>query len=332
MCGVSDSTRRTVVRAPARRHDHCTDATAARLLHNHSPATTRPARSRHSRRVTFSTADAALARIGPIARTAQLRAAGITAREISRAAREGRIRSVRRGVYATADTDQDFLHAAVHGGAPACTVAGRLHGLWMLRADALHVWLGGAGHHAQIDDACVIHWDAGVVELGRLPPVANVLLQIAHCAGEEVFFAALESALRQNLFPPGRVNWLRRRLPPELKWLIAFARSDADSGLESLVRLRLHKLGITVRTQVLIDDVGEADILIGDRLIIETDGRDNHDGRSFRHKDLRRDAAAAQRGYETLRFDYALIVHDWPRVEAAILSKIKAGAHLRREG
>ncbi len=282
--------------------------------------------------MTFSTADAALARIGPIARTAQLRAAGITAREISRAAREGRIRRVRRGVYATADTDQAFLHAAVHGGAPACTLAGRLLGLWMLRTDALHVWLGGAGHHAQIDDGCVIHWDAGAVELGRLPPVANVLLQIAHCAGEEVFFAALESALRQNLLPPGRVNWLRRRLPPELKWLIAFARSDADSGLESLVRLRLHKLGITVRTQVLIDDVGEADILIGDRLIIETDGRDNHDGRSFRHKDLRRDAAAAQRGYETLRFDYALIVHDWPRVEAAILAKISAGAHLRREG
>lgn len=282
--------------------------------------------------MTFSTADAALARIGPIARTAQLRAAGVTAREITRAAGEGRIRRVRRGVYATVDAHHAFLHAAMHGGAPSCTVVGRLHGLWMLRTDALHVWLGGAGHHTPIDDACVIHWDAGVIELGCLPPVANALLQIAHCAGEEVFFAALESALRQNLLPPNRVNWLRRRLRPDLKWLIAFTRSDADSGLESLVRLRLHKLGITVRTQVLIDDVGEVDILIGDRLIIETDGRDNHDGRSFRHKDLRRDAAAATRGYETLRLDYALIVHDWPHVEAAILAKIGAGAHLRREG
>ncbi len=34
--------------------------------------------------------------------------------------------------------------------------------------------------------------------------------------------------------------------------------------------------------------------------------------------------------YETLRFDYAMIVHGWPRVEAAILAKIAEGAHFRR--
>jgi len=47
------------------------------------------------------------------------------------------------------------------------------------------------------------------------------------------------------------------------------------------------------------------------------------------HKDLLRDARAAALGYETLRFDYALIIHDWPLVEAAILAKVTAGAHLR---
>ena len=71
-----------------------------------------------------------------------------------------------------------------------------------------------------------------------------------------------------------------------------------------------------------IAGVGGVDALIGDRLIVEVDGRDNHDGASMRHKDLVRDANAAMWGYVTLRFDYALIVHDWDMVERAILGAL----------
>ena len=33
-------------------------------------------------------------------------------------------------------------------------------------------------------------------------------------------------------------------------------------------------------------------------------------------------------GYLTLRFDYALIVHDWDLVERAIMAYVAAGRHL----
>ena len=39
---------------------------------------------------------------------------------------------------------------------------------------------------------------------------------------------------------------------------------------------------------------------------------------------LVRDAAAARRGYRTLRFDYAQVVYDWPSVQAAILAALGA--------
>lgn len=259
-----------------------------------------------------------------------------------RAVAVGEIVKVRQGVYAAIDAPDGLVHAAEHGGSPACQAAGRMLGLWILDdldpvvlggSVRLHLWRGTAGERHRCrrpdcDGALRSHWDEGEVVLGRAPPVRNVLLQIALCAGEESFFAALESALRQHLLPPDGLTWLSTRLPSEMRWLLGFSRTDADSGLESLVRLRLHRLGITVRTQVLIDGVGEVDFLIGDRLIIETDGRGNHDG-SLRHKDLLRDAKAAALGYETLRFDYAMIVHDWPTVAAAIVAKIAAGAHLR---
>ncbi|MFS0910221.1 type IV toxin-antitoxin system AbiEi family antitoxin domain-containing protein [Microbacterium sp. 179-I 3D2 NHS] len=289
--------------------------------------------------MSFRRADAALARHGSVARTRDLAHAGVTKRELTRAVAAGEVRRIRQGVYALPDTPDALVHAAEHGGGPACTTAARLHGLWVLevrdRAPSFHVWLGRRGDaHGCTRAGCAsslrIHWDAGTALVGRLPPVENVLLQVALCEGEEAFFVALESALRQSLLPAPRLRWLGARLPRPLRWLLAFARADADSGLESLVRLRLHKEGIAVRTQVLIDGVGEVDFLLDDRIIVEADGRANHDdavgtpaATSKRHKDLRRDARAAARGYETLRFDYALIVHEWPTVLAAIVARLE---------
>ena len=43
----------------------------------------------------------------------------------------------------------------------------------------------------------------------------------------------------------------------------------------------------------------------------------------MRHKDLVRDAAAAAQGYETLRFDYALVMHEWHTVEKAIVTRLR---------
>jgi len=68
--------------------------------------------------------------------------------------------------------------------------------------------------------------------------------------------------------------------------------------------------------------------VIGDRLIVEADGRENHERERERQKDLRRDALAAAAGYTTLRFTYVLVVGEWSVVEAAILGMMARGAHL----
>jgi len=263
-----------------------------------------------------------LASLGRMARTAELVQRGVTERELTRAVRAGEVLRPRQGVYALPGTDEDLLHAAAHGGSVGCAAAALHHGIWVLRTPpTAHVWMGRTGTPRGHRDGCRIHWTAGHVAVGVLPPVRVALLQLAACADEETFFAALESALRQNRLAPAELRWLADRIPESRVPLLTIARSDADSGLESLVRLRLHRLGISVRTQVWIDGVGEVDFLIGDRLIVEADGKENHDG-DRRHKDLLRDAIAASRGYRTLRFDYDLIVDNWPVVETAILAAL----------
>lgn len=280
--------------------------------------------------MSFTTAEATLRALDRMARTSELKRLGVTEAELTRAVRSGAVVRPRQGVYALPETPEGLRHAASHGGTLGCCAAGELHGLWILETPSEHhIWLGRGGTPRNDCDECRVHWDAGTVSVGELPPVHNVLLQIAVCASEDSFFAAFESALRRQLISPSGIAWLWSRLPQGMRWLIGFARSDADSGLESIFRLRMHRLGIPVRSQVHIRTVGEVDFVIGDRLIIEADGRENHEREKERSKDLARDAAAAALGFETLRFTYAMIVHNWEIVESAVLAKVAEDAHLR---
>jgi very-short-patch-repair endonuclease len=112
-----------------------------------------------------------------------------------------------------------------------------------------------------------------------------------------------------------------------MAWLVDFAHGASESGLESLLRLRLARLGISMAAQVAIPGVGIVDFVIGGCLILEADGKENHEGHR-RHRDLRRDALTAAMGYGTLRFDSVLILHEWPMVEVAILGALDRGTHL----
>jgi very-short-patch-repair endonuclease len=197
--------------------------------------------------------------------------------------------------------------------------------------EGVHVWMRATGHErAHPSCSCVVHWDEGIgfpAPHGGCVSLLHALMQIAQCCGEEAFFVALESALRQRRISPTELARLAIGVPASFAPLFALAADDADSGLESLIRYRLAHFGIPVVGQVEVPGVGAVDLVIGDRLIVELDGKDNHEGERKRHKDLRRDALAAPLGYEVLRFDYPLVMFSWGLVQAAILGKISVGAH-----
>lgn len=260
---------------------------------------------------------------GGIARGVELNAFGCSRKHLAAAVRRGEIRRVRPGVFATWLADEDAVAAAAHGGALTCARALKAHGVWVLADDVdPHVWLGPAGRRfPHTPCACVPHFRDGDMRLG-VASVDQALVHAFRCHGDEFFFAAFESAWNKRLIGHADRARIRRALPRRARWLVDLARGDAESGLESVVRLRLSLLGIRVRAQVSLDGVGRVDFVIEDRVILEADGKGNHDGTPQRHRDLRRDAVASRLGYETLRFDYALIIHDWDTVIAAILAAL----------
>lgn len=260
---------------------------------------------------------------GGIARGAQLAPFGCSRRDLAAAVRTGELLRIRPGVFAAPSCPSRVRTAAKHGGALTCASALRLHGVWVLSDDTSpHVWLGQAGRkHAHAGCTCVDHYRRGTMTLG-LAPAEQALVHSFRCFGEEFFFAAYESAWAQRLIGAAARRRIRAALPPGARWLVDLARHDAGSGIESIMRLRLHLLGIAVDTQVEISGVGRVDFVVEGRLIVEADGKGNHGASPERHRDLQRDAAASRLGYETLRFDYAMIMHDWDVVVTAILGAL----------
>jgi len=264
---------------------------------------------------------------------ATLRSEGRPRRWVGAAVRAGALVRIRRGVYIRPGVCEPVLTATGHGGTLACVAAARHLGLWVLDESAeVHVWLGGGGHaydHEPGVCGCVEHWDDLPLPdaFGR-PSIPHILRQILRCRGVEHFVVSLESALHQGHVGRPEIAWLRAHTNDAAREAIDLCSGLAESGLETLVRWRLRHRGIRIRAQVTIVSVGRVDLLLGDRLIVEVDGRMNHEGEPARHKDLIRDAHAAAWGYITLRFDYAMVVHDWETVELAIFSYIDAGRHL----
>lgn len=265
----------------------------------------------------------------PVATTRELYRTGMTRRMLRLNLDAGALIRARRGVYVAGGACEALAAAAAHGGQVTCVTAARHRGIWVLSTDErAHVWMrdGQRSYHQEASCECVEHWGGGSSEA---PTIARILYQLFHCQGVEAFFAALESALHAELIDSAGMRWLRLHSNARMREALTFARTDADSGLESLLRWRLRRYGLSVRTQVHVVSVGWVDVLIDDRLIVETDGRENHDGPTHRHKDLVRDANAATWGYVSLRFDYAMVVHDWELVEDAILGALGLLSRIR---
>jgi very-short-patch-repair endonuclease len=285
---------------------------------------------------------AAVRRRGGVARSADLRADGATKRDLSEGVRDGSLMRPRRGLYALPSTPAAVIEALGHRGRIACATAARDRGIWTLdrgEDEPLHTWVDPDRHAvrheraAEPDDVgcCIMHRDSAVdaPDLVRVG-ILHCLVQLAGCHGPEAFFVALESALRKRLIGPRQRALLRAAVPSALADLVDFARTDADSGLESLIRLRLRPYGLVVTGQVRVPGVGKVDLVVGDCLILEADG-ETHSGDN-RHRDLVRDARAMSLGFLTLRFDTALILHDWSTVEAAILAACDRLLHRTEAG
>ncbi|WP_138917946.1 hypothetical protein [Gordonia effusa] len=101
------------------------------------------------------------------------------------------------------------------------------------------------------------------------------------------------------------------------------------SGTESIVRLRLRVLGFNVDVQVLIEEVGRVDLVVG-QLVIECDSAGFHTSKQARTADSRPDRQTLIGHRIVIRLMYDEVIFDWPVVLREIRALTDTGRHRDR--
>lgn len=104
--------------------------------------------------------------------------------------------------------------------------------------------------------------------------------------------------------------------------------SRSESGLESICRLLLSRQPTSLRSQVAIRGVGRVDFVLGDRIIVEADGRAWHDGDEPFYTDRSRLLAAARRGYVTIRPTAQQLLYEEEWFDLVVSAMVDRREHL----
>lgn len=262
----------------------------------------------------------------PVARASTLIHAGATPARIRSAVASGTLVVIRKGWLALPDAPDAIVSAVLLGGRLGCVSLADHLGLWTPAAELLHVAVPMHSGRAIIGEpGVVLHWRSARWRDNPSPleSRADMVRQLAVCLDLEDAVATIDSALHSGAVGRLEVGSALASLPAVLAQL----DGTAEGGGESLARSRLRRRGLRVRTQVMIDGVGRVDLLVGDRLVIEIDGRRWHsDPRSF-ERDRARDFELAARGYRVIRLSYLQVTLDWARIESGILEMVARREH-----
>ena len=271
--------------------------------------------------------------------TRELLGRGSTEREIAEAARQGRLEPVRRGVWAQPGTPAPLLRAGRVGGVATSVTAARHLGLWTppdlppgrpyryphtAEQDRLHVAFRRSTTRLHDPDRpgsalirrpeVVLHpVDPAAVsaaaEFGTVP----ALLLVEHAFRSlppERALAVLDSALHERHLRAADLHALAAALPARFRSIVLAADGRADSGLETIARHLLRSAGLRVEVQPVLDGIGEVDLLVEGRLVVELDGRQYHDDEEAFVRDRARDLAATRLRYRTVRFTWRQVLFE----------------------
>ncbi len=266
-----------------------------------------------------------LEKVGGVARTGQLLAAGYSRRDLARLPSKG-AKQPRRGIFMLADHRPELAAALRYNSYVSCASAAQHYGLWIRKAPDLHHLACDHGHGTGF----VRHRTMRFEPHPSLPiaAVEDVVLHAMACLAPPASTAMAVSAVRLHGVP---LELLKEQLQGDRSRPVLNALKDLDLRAESIVEvdaqhlLRTH--GIAFDAQVAIPGIGRVDLLLEEFLIIEVDGFAFHSDRKALRNDLARNNASTINGYLVLRYPPEVIWFEPERVIAEIQAVLK----LRRD-
>ena len=273
---------------------------------------------------------------GFLVRTTELRRLGHSRKAIEAALAHGWLTRPCRLWAATRQAQRDAVIAVLHRGQLTGASALGSYGVWRGLDRSIHVRVPATSNGTvsrplvplasfptprPLTQGVIRHWGAPVRgERGWRVSAVDALAAFARDASTEDFVAAVDSGLHTGVVRPSDVPLVFASLPLRLQPAALLVNGTAESGTESLCRLRLKRLGCAIEVQVVIGPY-RVDLLLDGWLAIEIDSQEWHS--STRVEDLQKSTWLTARGYRVEHFDYSQVMNDWPSVEAAIRNALK---------
>jgi very-short-patch-repair endonuclease len=264
----------------------------------------------------------------------QLRRLGVTPYELAQHLDTGRVIAIGRFLIARPDVDPLYLRVVRMGGRVSCITAAARRRLWVASDGRVHAAPRVLNSHFTVDaerPPVRVHRTRHPIDgTGDLIPIespVNMLMHIARCQPLERAVAVFDSAVNQGMIALEELRMLASVHGGALARVVSLVSNLSESGLESLTRVRLGYAGIPCREQVALHG-HRVDLLIGERLIIQLDGRQHLEDPRQLIMDREHDRALRRLGYTVLRFGYDDVMRDWPRVFREITALMAQRAHL----
>ncbi|EGD56878.1 hypothetical protein SCNU_00830 [Gordonia neofelifaecis NRRL B-59395] len=241
--------------------------------------------------------------------------------------REGRLRRLRHGWLADPAADPEVVRAVASGGVVTCTSALKRHGVWVPPTPKLHM-RGSTSSVRDHPSWCRLHGRPPKVT-GAVDDLPTALRHAARCLPTEDFVVICDSILNRRLLSPSGLEAELGGAPRSVQQALSLVDGQAESGTETLVRLRLRAPHLHIRTQVAIPEVGRVDLVVGTSMIVEVDGYEYHADPDQFEKDRLRDLRARALGYDPIRLTYRQVIYQWDRVGPLLIELIRRGVHRR---
>lgn len=272
---------------------------------------------------------------GRVVRRSHLISLGYSHNDIRSAVRRDGIVRVRHGWYAHPDAHPAVLAVSRSGAVVSCVSALSHHGVWSPvsfdRGHTVHSRRTEHRDRRRLPIQAGVHICRLAERDARPCPAAidgidDALISASRCQSRQWLTVLLDSALHLRLRTRSELASLARGADDGLQRALLAATGLSESGTESMTMLGLRRRRLKFRQQVRIGR-HRVDFLIGDRLIVEVDGKEFHHLPDTFEADRLRDRALTAAGYIVIRLTYRQVMRALEEALDDICRVVARGDH-----